>query len=161
MRLTTRTNLAMRILMYCAVNRQQINRSADIADACNASVNHLVQVVPALHKHGFVVATRGRSGGVSLARPTEDIVVGDVFRVFESGLPFAECFAPESNSCPLTEHCRLRDAIRAALNAFYAELDKVSLADLVNGNTGLDDLLCHGALSGLGCSGPSTGDLRH
>lgn len=153
MRLTTRTNLAMRILMYCAVNTDRVNRSADIAEACNSSVNHLVQVVPELHRRGFVHATRGRAGGVTLGRPARNIRVGEVFRVFESGLPFAECFDPSTNTCPLAGNCRLRDAIKAGLAAFYRELDKTTLADLVKDNTGLETLLWHAPPAP--CPGPA------
>ncbi|NBQ50703.1 MAG: Rrf2 family transcriptional regulator, partial [Marivivens sp.] len=45
MRLTTRTNLAIRVLMYCGTHLDQITPSSIIADACNASANHLAQVV--------------------------------------------------------------------------------------------------------------------
>lgn len=54
MRLTTRTNLAMRVLMFCAVNPEKIVRKHEIADACNASENHLAQVVNTLAQRGFI-----------------------------------------------------------------------------------------------------------
>lgn len=140
MRLTTRTNLAIRTLMYCALNDGQIARSAEIAKASNASVNHLAQVVNGLNAQGYLKATRGRSGGVRLGMEPKDINVGEVFRLFEADVPFAECFAPESNTCPLVPGCRLRAAIRRALDAFYHEMDKVSLEDLVGGNTCLEEI---------------------
>ena len=115
MRLTTRTNLAARVLMFCAVNQGRIVRSAEIAECCNASLNHLLQVVSLLQENGFVETLRGRSGGLRLARPMEQISIGAVFRVFESGVPFAECFDAPSNTCPLTETCRLRNFIARAL----------------------------------------------
>lgn len=141
MRLTTRTNLAARTLMACAVNEGAIVRTADIAAKCNASVNHLLQVVNLLHANGFVETIRGRSGGLRLARPMEQISIGQVFRIFEADAPFAECFDPETNTCPLAATCRLRNYIIRALEAFYAELDAVTLADLVQGNCGLATLL--------------------
>jgi len=140
MRLTTRTNLAIRALMYCAVNDGQMSRSAEIAAASNASANHLAQIVHELHTHGFLVATRGRMGGVRLARPAEKINIGAVFRLFEADVPFTECASPETNTCPLVAACRLRGAIDRALDAFYAELDRVTLADLVAGNLPLETL---------------------
>ena len=54
MRITTRTNLAIRILMFCAVNEGRTVRTAEIAERCNASVNHLLQVVNLLQENGFV-----------------------------------------------------------------------------------------------------------
>src|SRR5690554_2197417 len=104
MRLTIRTNLAMRVLMACAVNGDRILRTQDIAKACNASVNHLFQVVSILQEHGFIRTIRGRSGGLTLAESMERISVGQVFRLIEAPTPFTECFDPEVNTCPLTEH---------------------------------------------------------
>jgi Rrf2 family transcriptional regulator, nitric oxide-sensitive transcriptional repressor len=141
MRLTTKTNLAARILMACAVNEGLTLRSAEIAQACNASLNHLLQVVNALQAHGFIETLRGRSGGLRLARPAAQISMGDVFRVFEAGTPFAECFDPETNTCPLSATCRLRGYVARAVEAFHHELDMVTLADLTQGNCGLTALL--------------------
>lgn len=141
MRLTIKTNLAARVLMACAVNDGTTLRSIEIAEACNASLNHLLQVVSALQAHGFVETIRGRNGGVRLARSPAQISIGEVFRVFEAGVPFAECFAPESNTCPLSASCRLRSFVSRAVEAFYHELDMVTLADLTKGNCGLAALL--------------------
>lgn len=141
MRLTTRTNLASRVLMFCGVNAGRTVRSAEIAAICNASENHLAQVIHQLQHHGFVRTLRGRGGGLSLARAPDSISMGEVFRVFEAGLPFAECFAAEGNTCPLTENCRLRGFISRAVEAFYHEMDMVTLDDLIRGNCGLQGLL--------------------
>ena len=140
MRLTTRTNLAIRALMYCAVHENETVRSAEIAQACNSSANHLAQVINTLNAHGFVTATRGRAGGVCLGRDMRAINIGEVFRLFEADVPFTECFALETNTCPLVPACRLRGAIRRAVDAFYREMDLVTLEDLVKGNFKLEEV---------------------
>lgn len=154
MRLTTKTNLAARVLMACAVNEGVTLRSSEIALACNASLNHLLQVVNALQAHGFVETLRGRKGGLRLARPAGQISMGAVFRVFEAGVPFAECFAPQTNTCPLTGCCRLRGYVARAVEAFYHELDLVTLEDLTAGNCGLTHLLAVPASLRIAC-GPA------
>jgi len=141
MRLTTRTNLAARILMACAVNDGMTVRTSEIAAKCNASSHHLLQVVRLLQGHGFIHTIRGRNGGLRLAQPMESISIGQVFRIFESDTAFAECFDEKKNTCPLSSTCRLRTYISRALEAFYEELDQVLLADLVTGNCGLAALL--------------------
>ncbi|MBE2278132.1 MAG: Rrf2 family transcriptional regulator [Rhodobacteraceae bacterium] len=141
MRLQLRTNLAIRVLMACAVNDGRTVRTAEIAGHCNASLNHMLQVVSLLQARGFVTTLRGRSGGLRLARPMEEISVGKVFRLFEAGVPFAECFDPATNTCPLSPECRMRGYISRAVEAFFHELDMVTLADLVKGNCGLSALL--------------------
>ena len=141
MRLTTRTNLAMRTLMFCAINDGRVVRKAEVAAACNASENHLAQVIHGLAQKGYLRTVRGRCGGLALGRPAEKIVVGDVFRAFESNLPFTECFSKKENTCPLSPSCRLKCALNDALAAFYGSLDKLSLRDMVQENTELEDRL--------------------
>lgn len=140
MRLTTRTNLALRTLMVCAVNADRIVRKSDVATAINASENHLAQVINQLGQSGFINTLRGRHGGFTLARPATEISVGDVFRTFEADLPFIECFSPD-NTCPLKDHCRMSSHLARAIEAFYASLDPLMVGDLVECNAGLDALL--------------------
>jgi len=141
MRLTMRTNLAMRSLMFCAVNPGKIVRKAEIAQYCNASENHLGLVIHKLSQSGFLHTVRGRNGGVRLSRPAEDICIGDVCREFEASVPFTECFEGGDNECPIVACCELRGVLGRALAAFYGELDKVQLSDLTKGNTGLAHML--------------------
>ncbi|MDE3121108.1 MAG: Rrf2 family transcriptional regulator [Paracoccaceae bacterium] len=141
MRLTIRTNLALRTLMMCAVNEGQTLRKHEIAEACNVSENHLAQVINTLGQLDFVETVRGRRGGLRLARRMDQINVGDVFRAFEASVPFAECFEPQANTCPLVDVCILRNALSAAIEAFYATLDRLTLRDLVKDNTGLKRIL--------------------
>jgi Rrf2 family nitric oxide-sensitive transcriptional repressor len=141
MRLTTKTNLAMRVLMACAVNRGQVLRKHELAVAINASEAHLAVIINQLSRLGFITTLRGRNGGLSLRLAPEDISVGKVFRLFEGGVPLAECFDRQSNTCPLSSCCRLNTSIARALEAFFRELDGVTLADLVTENAGLAQLL--------------------
>jgi Rrf2 family transcriptional regulator, nitric oxide-sensitive transcriptional repressor len=140
MRLTTRTNLAMRTLMFTAVNDGQIVQKHTVAEACGASENHLAQVIHLLARNGFLTTIRGRSGGMMLARPPETISVGQVFRVFEGVLPFTDC-SEENSSCPLAGSCRLKCVLSEAVEAFYKGLDGVTLRDLVKDNSPLHALL--------------------
>lgn len=140
MRLTIRTNLALRTLMFCGVNKDRVVRKQDAAIAINASENHLAQVINKLSQEGFLTTLRGRHGGFHLARPASSISVGEVFRVFEAELPLIECFS-DANTCPLTHHCAMRPHLARAIEAFYAALDDLYLSDLVSCNSGLDALL--------------------
>jgi Rrf2 family transcriptional regulator, nitric oxide-sensitive transcriptional repressor len=141
MRLTTRTNLALRALMFCAVNDGRIVRKQEVAELCNVSENHLAQVINGLSRKGFVTTLRGRNGGLKLARPMSRINIGQVARAFEGGVPLAECFAAGRNFCPLSSACRLREALARAVEAFYATLDELTLADLVECNDALHAIL--------------------
>ena len=140
MRLTTRTNLAMRTLMFCAVNHGRMVRKHEIALACGASENHLAQVIHLLARQNLLKTRRGRAGGLMLGDAATAIKVGTVFRIFEAVLPFTDC-AENSGGCPLSGACRLKCVLADALEGFYKALDAVSLQDLVGGNTDLERLL--------------------
>lgn len=141
MRLTVRSNLAMRILMDCAVHAPRMLQAAEIARHCNASVHHVAQVVSALAEAGIVATTRGRGGGLGLARPAGEIRIGAVLRLFEGPVPLTECMDALRNSCPLAPACRLRPALCRALDRFYEELDGLTLQDLVAENAELAAIL--------------------
>lgn len=146
MRVTKRTNIAMRVLMYCAANQDRLVTKAEIAERCNASENHLAQIINQLGQLGYLHTQRGRNGGLTLGRPASDIQIGDVFRALESSVPLTECFADVDNTCPLTEACRLRTALADAANAFYETLDPISLDSLICDNLPLMEIL--GAAAG-------------
>ena len=57
-----------------AVSIQSISARQNISD------NYLEQLVRKLKKEGLVVSVRGAQGGYKLARPAEEISVGDVLR---------------------------------------------------------------------------------
>jgi Rrf2 family transcriptional regulator, nitric oxide-sensitive transcriptional repressor len=141
MRITKRTNIAIRLLMYCAVQKDRLVTKAEIAECCNISENHLAQVINQLSQLGYLETQRGRNGGMHLAREADQIRIGDVFKDIEGGLPLAECFADADNSCPLTKACRLRIALQDAAEAFYASLDGITLNALVCNNFDLIKIL--------------------
>lgn len=141
MRLTTRTSLAMKTLMYCAVNNDRLVRRSEIAECCDASENHLAQVIHMLGLKGYLRTQRGRAGGLELARDPKDISVGQVFREFEAVLPFSDCIGQEDGKCPMNGVCRLTCIMQEALDAFYARLDQATLADLIEDNHPLHRIL--------------------
>ncbi|GHG88368.1 RrF2 family transcriptional regulator [Pseudodonghicola xiamenensis] len=141
MRITKRTNIAIRLLMYCAAHPERLVTKSEIAQVCNVSENHLAQVINQLGQLGYLQTHRGRNGGMSLARSAETVQIGEVFRLMEGSLPLAECFADAENTCPLVSACRLRLALMDAAQAFYASLDEVTLDALICDNLDLVELL--------------------
>jgi Rrf2 family nitric oxide-sensitive transcriptional repressor len=137
MRITKRTNIAIRVLMFCGANVDRLVTKSEIAARCNTSESHLAQVINRLGQLGYLHTQRGRSGGITLARPMSEIAIGEVFRELEAGTPLAECFADVDNTCPLVKACRLRLAIADAAEAFYAHLDGITLDALVCDNDAL------------------------
>jgi Rrf2 family nitric oxide-sensitive transcriptional repressor len=128
LRLTTYTDYGLRTLTYLAVHPDG-STVREIADVYGISRNHLVKVVHRLVQEGFVRAARGRSGGIRLGRPAEEIVVGQVVRRMEDDMRLVECFG-DGGTCAIQPACVLKGALREALEAFLRVLDGYTLADL-------------------------------
>jgi Rrf2 family nitric oxide-sensitive transcriptional repressor len=130
MRLTAFSDYSLRVLIYLAAAPEGRSTVADIARAYDVSEYHLVKVVHQLGRHGFLRNTRGRKGGVQLARPAREINVGDVVRLTEGGDMPAECFDPGTSTCVLAGGCGLQRVLQEAVEKFYAVLGQYSVADL-------------------------------
>jgi Rrf2 family nitric oxide-sensitive transcriptional repressor len=140
MRLTTYTDFTLRALIYLALNRQRLVRIADIAKAYAISENHLMKVVHQLGLAGYVETIRGKKGGLRLALPPEAINIGEVVRRMEPDLALVPCFEP-TGICRIRPACVLKGLLGEALDAFLAVLDRKTLADLVQPQARLADLL--------------------
>ncbi|MBL8223812.1 MAG: Rrf2 family transcriptional regulator [Chromatiales bacterium] len=131
MRLTQFTDYTLRVLMYLAADPDHRVTIQDIAQAYGISRNHLMKVVNHLARTGVVEASRGKGGGLRLARPPSRIGVGEVIRAAEGEAPIVECFA-DPRACRLTPACRLAGVLHEAFAGLYRELDRTTLADLVS-----------------------------
>lgn len=129
MRLTQFTDYALRLLIFAATHEDRLITIEETADAYGISRNHLMKVANHLAREGYVKSVRGRSGGLTLARPAKDIVLGHVIRTTEPDFAMVECFG-EEDKCRITPSCRLKGILGRALTAFMDEMDQHTLADL-------------------------------
>lgn len=137
MKLTRYTDYALRVLMHLAVRPDRLASVSEMARTFRISQNHLMKVVHDLRTAGYLDSVRGRSGGVRLARPAEDILVGDIVRHTEGGFELVDCA-----SCVIARACSLTGVLHQALAAFIEVLDSYTLADLVRERSdGLRQLL--------------------
>lgn len=126
MRLTRYSDYAMRVLLFLALRPDDLCQIASISRAHGISQNHLMKVVNDLVNAGYLSSVRGRFGGIRLARPASEIIVGEVIRHTEDGFDLVDC-----GSCIIAPACGLTRALSRALSAFLEVLDGYTLADLV------------------------------
>jgi Rrf2 family nitric oxide-sensitive transcriptional repressor len=141
MRLTVFSDYTLRVLMYLGLKREGLATIAEIADAYGISKNHLMKVVHHLATHGYLETVRGKGGGIRLARAPGEISVGAVVRGTEADSAIVECFEPQSPECCIAPACGLRGVLARALEAFFAVLDRHTLADLMKSEKQLTPLL--------------------
>lgn len=130
MKLTTFTDYSLRVLIYLAADTTRRATIAEIATSFGVSENHLIKVVHFLGKQGWIDTVRGKGGGILLAIPPEQVNVGRVVRDTEGAAVPAECFSDGDGHCVIATCCRLKGVLGEAVTAFYAVLDRYTLADL-------------------------------
>jgi Rrf2 family nitric oxide-sensitive transcriptional repressor len=141
MKLTVFTDYSLRVLIYLGVQPGQRATVAQIASAFEVSENHLVKVAHFLGRQGWLANVRGKGGGLELGQAPERIVVGRVVRETEGPAAVAECFGESGGDCQIAPNCRLRGVLGEAVAAFYAVLDRYTLADLVSNRRELSAVL--------------------
>jgi len=129
MRLTKFSDYALRVLLLAASRPDQNVKISEAAQTFDISSAHLKKVVRLLSNQGILKATRGKSGGFQLAKPPEDINLGQVIRITEPDFGLVECFL-SGNTCGITRCCKLPTIINEALHAFVNVLDRCTLADI-------------------------------
>tara|TARA_R110001599_G_scaffold171353_1_gene362103 strand:+ start:90532 stop:90945 length:414 start_codon:yes stop_codon:yes gene_type:complete len=102
---------------------------AEVASQFDVPHNHLVKVVGAMAKLGWVDAVRGRNGGIRLAGNASDIRIGTVLRGLEGDSEAIDC---EGIGCRLAGDCALRHALKCAVDAFYKTMDEYTLESIMN-----------------------------
>ncbi len=140
MRLSQKTDYALRILMHLALD-DEIAAVPRIASCFGLSEHHVMKVAQCLSRAGWVKTHRGRGGGLTLDVDPHALRVGEVVRQVEPDFRLVECFASETNGCVITQACRLQGALERALQLFLDHLDTVTLADLTVEPKQLTDLL--------------------
>ena len=141
MQLTKFSDFALRILIHLAVAGETRCSTREIAEQQGLSFNHLAKITQWLAAEGYVDSTRGRGGGMTLARPPSEISIGELLRKSERGSPLVECLRPDGGSCALTPACGLLPMLSKAQEQFFQVLDSQTLEDVVAGHRGMARLV--------------------
>lgn len=126
MRFTRYTDYSLRVLIHLALHDGRLCSIGEISRTYDVSHNHLMKVVNALARDGFIETVRGRSGGMRLARPADRITVGEVVRRTEEGFELADC-----SGCALSPACGLTGVLAEDMQAMMAVFDSYTIADLL------------------------------
>lgn len=133
MRLSQFADYSLRVLILLASREDEATTAQAVAESYGISFHHVAKAAQFLAREGFVVATRGRGGGLRLGRRPAEISLGEVVRKAERGTALVECMKRQGNHCAITSVCRLAGALNSAQERFYQALEETTLAD-VTGN---------------------------
>lgn len=142
MQLTLYTDYSLRVLVYLSLNPERSSTISEIADFYQVSRNHLVKVVHNLSLKQHIISSRGKGGGLRLARAPELINIGAVIRDTEPNFHVVECFNGETpNTCVVEPICRLKGILGKASDQFLKTLDAYSIADIIKKDMGSTNII--------------------
>lgn len=126
--LTKYADYSIRVLLYLGARPGQKVPITEIAEAYDISRNHLMKVSQNLARNRFIIGYRGKGGGIALARPARNIVLGEVLALVEPNLrPLDATTSPRVQVADR----RFHEALEIARTAFLNSLSTCTLADLL------------------------------
>lgn len=99
MYVSARSIYAVQAVLAIAADKAGVLTAARLADVQGMSYGYLQGILQDLRRAGLLIGHRGSDGGYTLARPAEEISVGDVLRAVNGslttvrGLPVSESAA--------------------------------------------------------------------
>ncbi|MDR2553167.1 MAG: Rrf2 family transcriptional regulator [Treponema sp.] len=121
MKISTRGRYGVRLLIDLAEHLGEEHVPlASAAERQGISQRYLEQLAVILKRAGFIRSVKGASGGYVLARPPEDIILGDILRILEGDMLVADPPAPGGEQTKLQRCIRLM--VLDKLNAQIAKI---------------------------------------
>jgi Rrf2 family protein len=131
MKLSTRGQYATRALLDLALHQDEAPiLLKDISRRQQISQRYLEHLITPLIAAGIIVTTRGPKGGVSLAKPPEEIRLDEVIQLLEGAISPVEC-VNNPDTCMRSRSCATRevwDELRQTMTGF---LKSITIRDLM------------------------------
>lgn len=137
MRLSKRGEYGLRAAIHMALVQQDVPEAVlsirDIAQAERIPVKFLEQILLTLKNAGILRSKAGVGGGYSLARPADQITLGQIFRTLDGPVAPIRCVSQMAYApcgCPDEATCGLRMVMGDVRDAIARILDHTTLADV-------------------------------
>ena len=131
MKLSTRSRYGTRMMQDLAQHYDKGPiQIGDIAKRQDISVKYLEQLIIPLKKVNFIKSVRGPKGGHMLAKPPEEITVGEIVKVLEGGIILSDCI-DNPDTCSKSSSCLTRGIWEEATKAMYDKLNSITLSNMI------------------------------
>ena len=132
MKLSTRGRYALRLMIDIAeLGNQQPRHLGDIAARQNISKRYLEHIVVSLKNNSLIRSTAGKHGGFVLARPPEEITVGDIIEAAIGTINIVDCVM-EPDICMSNDFCECRKVYEHVNGRVREALNETTLADITH-----------------------------
>lgn len=137
MTLTKKGEYALRAMIQLGIARslgRGLVSMSELAESNRLPLKFVERIFLELREAGYVETQRGKLGGYQIAKPMEQIRMGELVRLIDGRLAPIAC-ASETEycrcSCPDEEHCGLRMLMIDVRNAISNILDRYTLGQVV------------------------------
>ncbi len=127
--LSTKTRYGLKAIYEIAINNNKPIALNTIASKHDISLSYLEQIIALLKKNELIKSTRGPHGGYSLAKPPENICVGDIIRALEGSYAPTEC-VEQSDLCDQHTSCVTHYVYKKINDSITEVVDHMTLKDL-------------------------------
>jgi len=132
--LTNKAKYGLRAMCALQASDSRWLQARAIAARANVPEKFLEAILVELRRAGFVESRRGHLGGHALARPADQIMIGDLIRAIDGPLAPVRCASMTAyepcSDCGDPEHCAVRELMRETRAALSGVLDQCSLKTL-------------------------------
>ena len=141
MRLTTKSRYGTRMILDLALHSE--GRPVPLGDTSkrqNISLKYLEKLIRKLKDAGIVTSRRGSSGGHMLARPADEITVGDIVRALEETSAITDCSEKDKKICGICSRageCLSQWIWIEASKAMFERLDQITITLLLKNRKNL------------------------
>lgn len=133
--LSMKAKYAIRALTVLAKNENKMLQTKTIAKEADVPQKFLEAILLELKNHGVVGSKRGIFGGYFLARPTNEISIGNIIRHIDGPLAPIRCASvtayQKCDDCVDEVTCSIRKTMVDVRNAISNVLDNKTLKELV------------------------------
>jgi Rrf2 family protein len=131
MQITHQADYAIRAIHYlAAAGPEERVSTSQIAEAYQIPSSFLTKIIAQLSVAGIIRTSRGARGGVTLARPPEEISILEVLEAIDGPVTVNEC-VEDPDSCPFTESCTVHNFWQEVRDELTARLKNTTFDKLV------------------------------
>lgn len=134
MQITRQADYALRAMLYLTqLEPSQRAATSQIADEQHIPPSFLAKIISQLSIAGLIHTSRGARGGVSLARPPEEITILEVVEAIDGPIALNEC-THSASTCTFGETCPLRPLWCETQSELVDRLRNTTFAQFVGAN---------------------------
>ncbi len=135
MQITRQADYAVRAVYYLAkLGQSERAATSRIAKEQHIPPSFLAKIISQLSIAGLLHTSRGARGGVSLARPPEEINLLEVVEAIDGPIRLNECVG-DDGLCTFDDNCPMRPIWCDAQQELVQRLRNTTFAQFVNGET--------------------------